>query len=280
MANHIDKIIEYHRRWLEKNGTRILERSGQYLLEDIEDGTPQAFQQIPDSLDGLATYFGIRGTVDVVDGQENGWQNISNAIGFRGWGLKLRAESFFRDLGVRTVNMTNYVSRAACLVCVSEKWSGLAESILRRVDDKADAVDQGYWKLRHFEPFVLQCCKLRDGECIKGRLDSPYVDVMNRWNDDVLLTAALEAVCEYHCQNMDDVGSDWDPEFKHSPFDLLPCEVMLVKRVRDKLGLSMPKVSHRLMSVLDGSASLIVHGREHELLQKLARAFDRCFVKP
>jgi hypothetical protein len=276
MADNIDTIIEYHREWLEKNGARILERDSVYLQEDIEDGTPQAFQQIPDSLDGLATYFGIRGTVELLDGKESGWQNVANAIDFRGWGLKLRAESFFRNLGVRTVNLTNYVSRAACLVCVSEKWSGLAEGVLRRVDDNADAVDRVYWNTRRFEPFILQCCKIRDGKEADCNLDKPYGDVISSWNDDTSLAIALDAVCEYHCQNMDDVGRDWDPEFKHSPFDLLPCEVMLVSRIRKTLGLAMPTISHRLMSVLNANELVTASASEHELLQKLELAFRRC----
>lgn len=278
MTDIIDTIIEYHREWLKKNGERILERDSQYLLEDIRDGTPQAFQQIPDSLDGLGTYFGIRGTVELLDGLKSGWRNISNAIDFRGWGLRIRAESFFRDLGVRPVNLTNYVSRAGCLICVSEKWRGEAESILRRVDESNNIVDEGYWNSRRFEPFVLECCKIRDGESVSRKLDAPYDSVIRSWDDDLALASALQAVCEYHCENMDDVGGDWDPEFKHSPFDLLPCEVLFVNHVRERLGMSLPKVSHRLMSLFDGGASSVAYEREHELLQKLATAFDRYYA--
>lgn len=279
MKDSIDAMIAYHRKWLEKNGSRILERETGYLKEDIESGTPIAFQQIPDSLDGLATYFGIRGTLEVLDGQkEKGWQNISNAIDFRGWGLKLRAESFFRDSGVKSVNLTNYVSQAACLVCVSEKWCGLAEEILRRVSDNADAVDQMYWKSRRFEPFVLYCCKIRDCEAVNGGLVGPYDQVIASWDNDTSLAAALESVCDYHCKNMDDTDGDFDPEFKHSPFDLLPCEVILVNRVRERLGLPIPKVTHRLVSILNGNLPSVTHDTDHELLQRLAVAFDRSFA--
>lgn len=279
MKDSIDAMIGHHREWLEKNGSRILERDRGYLEEDIESGTPIAFQQIPDSLDGLATYFGIRGTLEVLDGQkEKGWQNISNAIDFRGWELKLRAESFFRDSGVRSVNLTNYVSQAACLVCVSKKWCSLAEEILRRVDDNVDAVDQLFWKSRRFEPFVLYCCKIRDRESVNGRLVGPYDGVISSWDNDTSLAAALESVCDYHCKNMEDIGGDFDPEFKHSPFDLLACEVILVNRVRENLGLPIPKVTHRLVSILDGNVRSMAHDTEHELLQRLAVAFDRCYA--
>jgi len=278
MANAIEAMVKFHREWLEKNGARILGRDSEYLQEDIEEGTPEAFQQIPDSLDGLATYYGILGTVELIDGKESGWNHVSTAINFRGWGLKIRAESFFRKIG-NAVNLTNHVGRAACLVCVSEKWGGMAESILREIDRDQEAVDQAYWKSRRFEPFVSECCLIRDGKQPSNEnLEPPYLAIIQKWNDDSALVHALEQVCEYHCANMDDVGGDWDPEFKHSPFDLLPCEVMLVRRIRKELGLSIPEVPHELVSPLSPPDVISSVGEDHELIAKLSRAFDQCFA--
>lgn len=278
MANAIEAMVKFHREWLEKSGARILDRDSEYLQGDIEEGTLEAFQQIPGSLDALGTYYGILGTVELIDGQEGGWKHISTAIDFRGWGLKLRAESFFRKIG-SAVNLTNHVGCAACLVCVSEKWGEMAESVLREIDRDQESVDQAYWKSRRFEPFVSECCLIRDGkEPSNGNLEPPYLTIIQNWNDDGALVHALEQVCEYHCANMDDVGGDWDPEFKHSPFDLLPCEVMLVRRIRKELGLSIPEVTHELMSLVSPPDVISSVGEQHEVLAKLSGAFDQCFA--
>jgi len=277
MANTIRAMIKYHREWFEKHGTRFLGSDSEELQQEIDEGTPDAFRQIPGSLDGLATCYGIRGTISLIDGQESGWKDISTAIDFRAWSLKVRAESFFRWPG-RTANLTNYVGQAASLVCVSQKWGRMAESLLRRIDSDPDSVDQAYWKSRRFEPFVMECCLIRDGkEPVADNLESPYLEVLRNWHDDDALVSALEQVCDYHCANMDDVGGDWDPEFDHPPFDLIPCEVMFVRQLRKALGLSVPEVPHELVSLLSPPDAIESVGEEHALLGDLSKAFEQCF---
>jgi len=285
MTKAIETIIAYHREWLGKHGPAVLEDSLGYLREDIDDGSPQAFQGMPASLGGLATYFGIRGAIDVIDGNSEGWQHISTACDFHAWDLKLSAESLFRQprlaVGGWPLKLTNYTTIAACLASVSEKWGSMAETILRRIDSDPDSVDQAYWQSRRFEPFVIACCELRDGKSGEGRVErigDPYRSVLLAWDDDVKLQRALESVCDYHCQNMDDTGGDWDPEFKHAPFDLLPCEVMLVKRIREHLGLSMPAVEHPLLTTLNVESVVVASYDEHELLEELSSAFSRCYA--
>lgn len=275
MATSIKTLIKFHREWLDNNGDRILSRDSEYLDEDIKAGTSAAFLQIPDSLDGLATYYGISGTVQLIDGDQSGWKHISTAIDFRGWALKIRAESFFRKVS-NFMNLTNHVGRAACLVCVSEKWGGMAESILREVDRDQGSIYQPYWKSRRFEPFVLDCCLLRAGqEPAPHQLEQPYLAILQNWDDDSALVDALEQVCDYHCANIDDLGGDWDPEFKYSPFDFLPCEVMLVRQIRKELGLTVPEVAHKLISLLSPPDTIGGLGEEHEMIKKLSRAYDQ-----
>jgi len=72
---------------------------------------------------------------------------------------------------------------------------------------------------------------------------------------------------------MDDVGGDWDPEFKYPPFDLIPCEVIFVKRVREKLGLPMPEIKHEIVSLLKFNPSKIESLSEHEFVYKIKNAF-------
>lgn len=278
MARPIKTMIKFHRKWLIDNGDSILESNREFLEQDIDEGTPEAFRQIPVSLDGLATYYGILGSVELIDGQESGWEHVSTAIDFRGWSLKLRAESFFRNAGTAT-NLTNHVTRAACLVCISEKWGRMAESVLNKIATDQDAVNQPYWNSRRFEPFVSECCLRRDGEKRSGdHLAPPYDAIIQSWNDERALARALELACDYHCANMDDVGGDWDPEFKHSPFDLLPCEVMLVRRIRSDLGLSTPDISHDLVSLLSPPDIISMNEEEHELLTRLSWAYDQSFA--
>jgi hypothetical protein len=64
---------------------------------------------------------------------------------------------------------------------------------------------------------------------------------------------------------MVDKGWGWSAEFEESPFDLLPCEVILVKHVRHTLGLSMPLVSHPLIDVLQGRLDRITSPNANDI---------------
>jgi hypothetical protein len=64
-----------------------------------------------------------------------------------------------------------------------------------------------------------------------------------------LFAQAIEAVCDYHCENMEDKGGDddWDPEFDLPPFDLIPWEILAIRQVRSRLGLATPEPKHPLL---------------------------------
>jgi hypothetical protein len=67
----------------------------------------------------------------------------------------------------------------------------------------------------------------------------------------------MEAMCDYHCENMEDTGNndDWDPEFDHAPFDLIPWEILAIYQVRNRLGLTAPEVKHPLLITLKKSTT-------------------------
>ena len=76
---------------------------------------------------------------------------------------------------------------------------------------------------------------------------------------------------------MIDAGGEWDPEFKHAPFDLLRCEVMLTNRSRQFAGRPIPSPRHDLVSVLGASQLSVPAFEEHELLQRVSSTFENCF---
>lgn len=126
MLDKIEERLADHRLWLEKDARRIELRELQYLDKDLEDGSPQALQLITDSLNGLATVYGARGIVRVVDANEDGWADMTRAIDYWGWSLKIRAQGFLGVPMRPAINLTNQVSPAACLVCCSEAWAPTA----------------------------------------------------------------------------------------------------------------------------------------------------------
>lgn len=279
MLGKIEEQLANHRVWLDKNARRIEQRELQYIGEDLKDDSPQALQLITIGLNGLATVYGIRGIVKVVDANDDGWVDITRAIDYRGWSLKIRASGFFGPPVSTSINLTNEVSSAACLACCSETWSTSAGAILRRATSEPDAVYPPYWTQRRFEPFVLACLDLLDGvePSEIASLESPYREVIEALEDDDRLREALSAACDYHVSNMEDADDEWAPEFKEPPFDLLPCEVMLVHEVRSRLGRPiLDGFRHPLVQTLGRSTRLRTTVVGDHVLEKVKEVFARC----
>lgn len=279
MTKSLKRMIKYHRQWLESNGAYIFQRDSEDLRRDIDLGTTEAFRVMPGSLSGLGTYFGIRGTIEVIDGSLHGWRHISTAIDCRAWSWVIWADAFFRTPG-NCLSLTTQLNIATSLICVSQKWEIRVAKILERVINDPDAIDHKYWRSRTFEPFVLACRAMVAGNSADSSLlKEPYRAIIEHWNDAFLLSDALKTVCDYHCANMDDRGGDWDPEFDQPPFDLLPCEVMLVRRMRKKLELPIPEISHDLIAVLDPPDCIAANAEEHELIREVEEAFQRFIIE-
>ena len=218
-------------------------------------------------------YFGIRGALSVIDGKDSGWADMSTSIDFCGWSVKLQV--YLQGRGGSVSDLSNHTSRIACLACISTKWAGFAEGILRSIDDGQWSIDKAFWKSRKLEPFVRTLGKIRDGKMVRASEDNcgPYDQVINSWGNEAALANALWVACEYHCENIYDVGGNWDPEFKHPPFDLIPCEVVYVNRIRQEIGLPVPAVQHDLVSLLEFEPRKIAHSQEHQLIQELQYLF-------
>ncbi len=273
MAEQIEKQIEYHREWLRVHGENIYVSNKQFLLNDINAGILNNYRLISAHLDGLATYYGILGLIKIIDGNKQGWNDISTSVDFHGWSQMIRSDMFFRNREHEVLNLTIHISRIACLVCVSDKWQKMAESVLRRANSDPKAIDESFWKPRRFEPFVLHCCNIRDSISSNTKLKQPYADVFKHWNNAELLSESFTKICDYHCENIDDSSEERRQEFIDMPFDLLPCELMLVNRVRKQLGLSQIKVSHPLVDLLGVGENVDLDQEEHPLLKMVSDAY-------
>jgi hypothetical protein len=246
----IEDQIREHGIWAEANANRIESREIGNVAADLKEGSEAALRCIPDSLNALATVHGSRGVAGLRENRPDATLNVARAIEYQAVALIVRANMYFRS-SADQINLTNYVARAACLICCSRKWARTAERILRKAIETPGAVDRAYWQQRRFEPFVLACCDLLNGVGTNRDLREPYASALVNWHDMDGLARAMVAVCQYHVKNMNDKGQAWDPEFKHVPFDLLPCEVMLVRSCCHQLGRPMPIVEHKLVEFYD-----------------------------
>jgi hypothetical protein len=255
----IGNIIQQHRQWLAQSDAMVASEL-EYLDEDLESNSLEGLDNAADSLGFLALYHGIHGQVALYDSDASGKQEISQAIMYRYWSLRLKAKSFSQTSflrGVKTVpNLTNQLSNAACLLAAfiatgQRELAASVADILHGMLTVKGAVDADYLKARRFEPFMLWLYSVYAGNEAPFPVHDAelgvYQQIVDNWSGDQHLADALQEIAQYHAKNIEDKGGSWDPEFKNAPFDLVLWEVGAIDNVRRTLGLESPTTASPLL---------------------------------
>lgn len=255
----LKKLLKDHGVWVEKNADRIEARELR-ILEECLPRLAASRLDIADSLAFLATVYGTKGLVKVGGDDLCGWDEIAHSLDLLGWSFRIRNDQ-------PRVNWTNYLSRISSLACCSSTWSREASLLLKRVSATPGALDSGFWESRTFEPFVVSVCEAGRPT---NQNQGAYQELAFAWDDPSKLVTALQQVCDYHTSNNTDRQSR-NAEFRFAPFDLLPCEVMFVRRVKEEQGQKLPQVEHELVAFLQAPSDLI--GKPSKLLQRVELAY-------
>jgi hypothetical protein len=287
----MDEIVvrlDQHRRWLSQS-EGLTAQELDFIDEDLASDSLNGLDNVADSLEMLATYYGIRGEVAISDGEASGWEQVSRSMMYRYWALMLKTKAFTKTSflqGIQTVpNLTNQLSIAGCLLAglIAVDRRDLAASVadvLAGMLTINGAVDSSYLKQRQFEPFMLWLYSVySQGDTlpeIKSMDLGVYQNVIDEWTNEQGLAHALEELCRYHLSNAEDNGGAWDPEFKYAPFDLLPLEIHAIFQVRQQLGLTVPAVSSPLLSAETAALENLVIISD-QLAVRVETAYERFF---
>ena len=230
----VRKKIKDTQIWIGKN-----EWFAQSNIQRVDEGLtvrgPAGIAGVSVGLDMLATYYGNCGISMEIAGDRAAWNVVDRSMMCRFWSKRIDFVRHFKSRPEEAHDLTILLSTSACLVCYflatdrMEYGSILANLLLKTIWSPGHVSAQ-YWKDRIFEPFVLRLYKkLGDislPEYLLSRDLGPYAKIFEHWEGGEGLAAALVDLCNYHCRNMNDNGARaWDPEFKRSPFGLIPVEI-------------------------------------------------------
>ncbi|WP_439850327.1 hypothetical protein ACTACG_21565 [Pseudomonas syringae] len=285
---NLKKTIDAHRQWIFKSSDLVTEEV-KYIHEDIESNSLVGFNNMADSLGIIASYYGNKGEVAIYDEDDSGWQDISKSVIYRYWALKLKVKYFSNTQFLKNVkplpNLTNQMSNTACLLAtfISTDQRDLSSNVADILTDMITikgAIDQSYLEDRRFEPFMLWLNSIYAGINAPPQVTNSdfgvYQEVVNNWGNEQALSPALEAICVYHLANSEDKGRQWNPEFKKSPFDLLPFELSAIYQVRQKAGLETPTVMHDLLSI-EKTGLEKLNFTSDDILEKVSAAYEDFF---
>ncbi len=251
----IDRIVKLHREWLQDSAPGLLDRTDRRLTENLTEASLPALRSTDSLLSRFATYFGTKGVVELIDERAGAWDAAYLSCMFHLHQLRLGFALWSRLADEPGISLT----KVACALCFSlanglSEWTRLFADIISQAEWNDQMVKRPYWQERKFEPFALRLAQIAasNGEIAPAPSDSlgVYSDLIAHWNSPDALAAAMEQICDYHCEHMDDTGSngDWDPEFAHPPFDLIPWEILAIQQVRQRQGLATPEVKHPLLA--------------------------------
>jgi hypothetical protein len=245
-TKRIQQVVEQTRRLSER--TLVANESVESLEKYLGQRTLQGLRVATGSLGVLATHYGRKGIIRVIDGDTGGWEVIYKGIAYRLWSVKIQSRISAK------VENPHLTSETACLHCHhwaigNESAQAFTRDLLLRMARVPGMVKEAYWQQRIFEPFVLRLHQrlepVRLPDDLERRSLGPYGAVLECWDSPQRLADAICGIADYHCRKME--GGGWGPEFIASPFDLIPCEILAIDAVRHKLGLVMPAVVHPLL---------------------------------
>jgi hypothetical protein len=257
----LQKAIEQHRRWLEERAEFTEKLAHSFIDKSFALGGFDAIKTLPGSLQQLAHVLAARGMIQVLDGDSSGWAQIDRSVLYHQWAILLRSDAFFAQASLgqfRDVpGLEADLSIAANLFCYAvatqarDLEHSMSKILVRALS--SNTLSEHFSRVSAFESFVLRLIwKLNSEplpETVEQRNLGPYSEVIAHWDHGLELTKPLELVCDYHCKNMSDKGrNDRTPEFTTPPFDLLPCEIAAVYKIRQRLGLDTPDIEHPLLS--------------------------------
>jgi hypothetical protein len=284
--NKIRDIIHNHRVWLTESEYMVQDELI-YLDEDLAEHSLIGFNNVADSLGILASYYGIRGEVAIYDEDDSGWRDVSRAVLYRYWALKINSKSFSNKRFLTNIqavpNLTNQLSSAACLLAVfiasgARELSNNVASVLSDMFTVEGAVDAAFLQQRKFEPFMLWLNQVYSANAQLPDVEAlgVYQGVIEHWNDETALSSTITDLDNYHLTNCFDKGGAWNPEFKKPPFDLIPFERGAIAEVRRRAGLALPEAPSRLLPIDESSLSKLDFSND-EIVSKVEEAYEAFF---
>lgn len=227
---------------------------------ELQESGIDAIKVLPVDLGQLAAALAVSGMLQVLEGNNCGWQRVDTSILYRYWGLRLHADAYLwsvADGGSTKVSpllasescVTAHLLAFSLAMDLHPWQQGLRNLLLEMVPFVA-ANHPEVWPKRIYEPFVLMLHQKACGGVLPAQITSrslgPYDGIFANWDAPTRLAGPLTEVCDYHCEKMIDKGLD--EEFDIQPFDLYPVEILAIYRVREKLGLETPGIVHPVLS--------------------------------
>ncbi|TWT90012.1 hypothetical protein Mal64_03940 [Pseudobythopirellula maris] len=266
--------IKHLRRVLKKQPEALassFESSVDRIRKHGESENPRSAVLLGSSCEYLASDYGFRGMMTLIDGDQSGWESIDKALQLFLWRAKFdlasRVKAIERDDFYSSIYLGFEMADCASALCHAyyssqHGWHQELSEAWRRFVEIPDLHELGsdFWRggvhgEAHYEAYCVRL--FREGvarpawelpDYIEGRDLGPFQKIVDEWRTPDRLGDAFVIALDYHCANFEDdgPGTPWAP-FKHLPFDLVPVWYLASLKRRREEGLETPEVDHPLL---------------------------------
>ena len=225
----------------------------------------------------LSNWYLILGTVRVADGNTAGWTDLSHGMRIDYWHVRLLVEQWGKDPRKNKQPRMDLLRPSLCLaMAMAFDRREIADWLGKRLADSVQDGAFGKWGVLKLPLLVLKLHQRHAGQDVKadpigGDGSRPYVEVFARWDHDEAFAQAIQAICDFHVEQSVDRGDESIGEFSRYPFNIVPFEIFAIRNVRRREGLSMPTVSHPLLSPPFGDVPSDVPDAADALIEEVRR---------
>jgi hypothetical protein len=272
----IRRCIKDNREWLSEVGESIRQSAQEGLRDNIDRDDYRAIKTLGTDLVSMANYYAIQGSNAIIDGNSHGWSFIDTSAKYRYWEVKygaavalLQSRPEYAEPFNEFNTLYHELPIASSLLCYAavldrEEMCRELQSLWKAILATPKSVTENYWggaAEGKYELFVYRL--LVDGSFGHGvELPSdlrrhpigPYAHVFDAWEQPETMERVLSEICDYHCHNLEQASNRGPrPPFASPPFDLVPYEVLVIYKLRERQGLETPEIDHPLMKLATAS---------------------------
>jgi hypothetical protein len=252
------------KKWIEQKEyfDSTVQRVEQYLKDTLRTA----------GLLGLSSWYGHLGNLSVLEGNAIGWEYLKRSFDYDAIGIRILAAK--QDMG----KFRHFISEEIAIwlsFAVAFRLDSFAiwlgDRIIESIESKADKVKLGPPDSPYYFAFVqFYSLWQKKSFNIKDHSNESlgiYQELLDGWQDEKHYLKACSKACDYHVKRMHDDGGY--SEFLGAPQDLLPVEMLMIRRIREDHGLPNPEIDHPLMQTPLGKAPKRLPEVKDELLERV-----------